>query len=234
MFFRLTKYEDTLRASLAAIGKNGEMTWQEISDFAKIWLESLTTAIGNGWARPAPTAISTQLTAFQVFYRKSTQHFRQIATEARAITQKMRAAGERGDVTQEDVDLWKSEIRALEERFRRLPPELREHVVELLLNLARTVDEGVKALHAEDMALWKQALTGVGMLLDKLGTEAAKNTAAFREVVVELPEIAKEGLHTAGDVAKKGLNTVGIALIAASVLGAAFVVPPVIRAMRKD
>jgi hypothetical protein len=224
MFFRLTKYEDTLRASLAAVeGKNGAMAWQDLTEFAKIWIASIGTAIGNGWARPDRTAISTQLTAFEVFYRRSTQHFRGITTKAKALTQKIRAAGERGQVTQEEVDLLNAEIRALEEEAKRLPPELKNHVVGLLFNLARTVDEGVKALHKEDMALWKQALTGVGMIMDKVGSEAAKNTAAFRDVVVELPEIAK-----------KGLNTAGIALIAAGVLGAVFVVPPVIRAMRKD
>jgi hypothetical protein len=221
-FFRLTTYEATARASLAAIHGNGEMTWQELTNFSKVWLESISTAIGNGWAKPTTTAISTQLAAFQVFYRRSTHHFREITTKANALRERINTTPD-SDLTRESVDLWNAEIRNLRHALTSVPRELQNHVVGLILNLARTVDEGVEALHAEDMALWKQALIGIGNLMDKAGKEAARNTAAIREVALEIPEIAK-----------KGLNTAGVALIAAGVIGAVFIVPPMIRATRKD
>jgi hypothetical protein len=217
----LTKYEETLRASLAAIVRSdGSMTWQELTDFAKIWLESLGTAIENGWARPSPTAASSQIAAFRVFYQHSTQHFNRITTRARAISEAIRTAPE---VTQEDAERWRSEIRELEEEHKRLPRALQNHVVDLLLSLARTIDEGVKALKKEEMALWKQALIGVGMVMDKVGKEAAENTKALREVVVQVPEIVK-----------KGLSTATIGLIAAGVIGAVIVVPSVLRSKRAE
>jgi hypothetical protein len=181
-FSRLTSYEKTLHASLAAAGKHGAMTWQELADFSKTWLESIGTAIANGWARPDPIAITTQLTAFRVFHRRSKQHFQEIAARARALTHTMRMAQERGDVTQRSLNRWNSEIRQLEEESRRVPRELRDHVVGLLLNLARTVDSGVEPLHPDDVVLWKKALVALGLIMDKTGNEATQNTAVLRDV----------------------------------------------------
>jgi hypothetical protein len=181
---RLTNYEKTLQASLATVGKHGAMTWQELADFSKTWLESIGMAIANGWASPDPVAISAQLTGFRVFYQRSKQHFQEIASKARALTHTMRTAQERGGVTRRSIDRWQSEIRQLEEESRRLPRELQDHAVGLLVNLARTIDDGVAALHAEDVALWKQALVALGLIMDQVGNEATENTAVLREVDV--------------------------------------------------
>lgn len=176
--------------------------------FMRAWNDAVKSAITTGASKPAIAEISPLIATLRTLLDAMSAEFRNQHEQVRALMSDRDVALERGDT---------EKVEEIRERLKiakiRIPEDIGKDVVAAYGRLADAMDSGVESLSPEEMALWEQALTGVGGMIHAVGSEVHQTLETGRKIGEKLPEEAGKTLRTVAIVGGVALSAIGIAYV---------------------